>query len=113
MRAEFATMGFAPYPKAQLRAQLLQMRAERTPNMPLEAVEEIVDLACHAAETGRRAMLEVIDRASSWRIATTAIGPATSLLAHDLQLLTEGLQHAAAAAGLHHEIRNIGGQARG
>ena len=114
MQATFAMMAFAPYPRAQLRAQLMQMRAERCSEMPLEAVDEIVDLACHAAESGRQAMLQVNDRASSWPVATTAIGPATSLLAHDLKLLTEGLRHAAAAAGLHYEIRNIGGaQAHG
>lgn len=113
MQLDFAKMGFAPYPRGQLRAALMQMRAERYSAMPENAVDEIVDLACHAAESGRHAMLQVIDRASSFQVAVTAIGPAASLLAHDLKLLAEGLERAAAVTGLHHEVRNIGGQANG
>lgn len=81
--------------------------------MPDAAIDEIVDMACHAAESGRRSMLEAIDRSSDRRIAMTAIGIAGSLLARDLELLKEGLEFAAKQSGLHFERSTLEVQAHG
>lgn len=113
MRSDFATMPFAPYPRRELRAHLVKMRSANSSPMPDAAIDEIVDLACHAAESGRRAMLEVVDRAADHRVSITAIGIAASLLAHDLRLMMDGLEQAARASGLHFEKSTLGVQAHG
>lgn len=111
MRSDFATIKFAPHPRTELRKHLIARAAGS--KMPDAAVDEIVDMACHAAESGRRAMLETIDRSSDSRIAMTAIGIAGSLLAHDLELLKEGLQFAATQTGLHFEVGTLEVKAHG
>lgn len=113
MLSNFATMAFPPYPRRELRAQIVGLRQRTGSPMPDDAIDEIVDIACHAAEVGRRAMLEVIDRASDPRVSTTAVGIAGSLLAHDLRLLAEGLQHAAKVTGAHFETSTLKVQANG
>ncbi len=113
MPSDFAAMPFAPYPRVELRAHLVRMRAANNSPMPDAAIEEIVDLACHAAETARLGLLEVVDRASDHRVSITAIGIATSLLAHDCELIKEALQHAAVANGLHFETGTLKVQAHG
>jgi hypothetical protein len=115
MFSDFATLSMPCYPRAEIRAQLVNMRAANNSPMPDAAIDEIVDLACHAAQSGRQAMLQVIDRASDYRVSVTAVGIASSLMAHDMKLLIEGLQHAAQHVGLHFESTTIsaGGQAHG
>jgi nitrogen-specific signal transduction histidine kinase len=109
----FAPMAFPPYPRRELRQHLVKMRAATNSPMPDAAMDEVVDLACHAAECRRKAMLEVIDRASDHRVSTTAVGIASSLLAHDIKILIAGLQHAATEVGLHYESTTIEGRAHG
>lgn len=113
MPSDFRTLTFAPYPRAELRQHLVNMRTANNSPMPDAAIDEIVDLACHAAISGRTAMLEVIDRASDYRVSITAVGIASSLMAHDMKIFIEGLQHAAEHCGLHFESSRVGGQANG
>lgn len=113
MSDPYETLAFQPYPRREIRAHLCGVRQRTGSSMPDAAIDEIVDIACHAAETGRRAMLAVIDRASDPRIATTAVGIAVSLLAHDLKLMTEGFQYAAQKVGAHYETATVEVQAHG
>lgn len=113
MSDPYETLVFPTYPRQQIRAHLVDVRKRTGSAMPDAAIDEIVDLACHAAETGRRAMLAVIDRASDPRISTTAVGIAVSLLAHDLNLMTEGFLHAAQTVGAHYETATVGVPAHG
>lgn len=113
MPTNFATIDFAPHPRHQIRQHILGMRAKNNSPMPDAAVEEIVDIALHAAESGRRAMLEVIDRASDTRVSISAISIAASLLGHDMKTLIGGLEDAAKKVGLHFESATLGAQAHG
>lgn len=109
----FADIAFPPAPRPELRAKLRSLRAERASSMPDSAIEEIVDIACHAAETGRKAMLEVLDRSSDYRVSITAAGIAASILQADLKALIEGLEAGASATGLHFETATLEVQAHG
>ena len=113
MTSTLASVSFPPAPRRELRQHLVNMRAANNSPMPDAAIDEIVDLACHAAESGRKAMLEVIDRASDHRVSITAVGIASSLMAHDMKIFIELLQEFAAASGIHFEQSTIvaGGQA--
>lgn len=115
MSSSLASVVFAPPPRRELRQHLVNMRAANNSPMPDAAIDEIVDLSCHAAEIGRKAMLEVIDRASDYRVSITAAGIASSLMAHDMKIFIEALQEFAAHTGLHYEATTIvaGGQAHG
>jgi hypothetical protein len=110
-----ASVHFAAHLRRELRQHLVNMRTANNSPMPDAAIDEIVDIACHAAESGRKAMLEVIDRASDPRVSITAVGIASSLLAHDMKIFIEALQEFAATSGLHYESTTIsaGGQAHG
>lgn len=107
MPTDFSALSFPPYPRAELRAHLVKMRAANNSPMPDAAVDEIVDLACHAAESSRRTMLETIDRSSDPRVSLTAVGIASSLMAHDMKIFIEGLQEMAQQFGLHFESSRI------
>jgi hypothetical protein len=113
MPDSFAATKFAPYPRRELRAHIMQLRQRTGSNMPDAAVDEIVDIACHAAESGRRAMLETLDRASDPRIANTAIGLASSLLASDLNFHNQAVKEFAKQSGLHFEEARLEVQADG
>lgn len=91
----FADLPFPDYPRSALRKIL----AEGS-KAPPQHLDEIVDIACHAAGSARRSMLEVLDRSSDPRIAITAIGMANSLVRADAERLEEALREGAAAAGL-------------
>lgn len=93
---KFATLEFADYPRADLRAHLLSLGG----SIPASAVDEIVDIACHAADTARRSMVEVLDRASNPLISMTAFGLAASLAAHDAETMKSGLKATAQSTGL-------------
>lgn len=91
----YATLSFLDYPRAELRAHLV-----KTSSCPPEHIDEVVDIACHAAASARLTLLETIDRAGSWRISTTAIGIAVSLLQHDMEMLRAGLIDTAKTFGI-------------
>ncbi|WP_338445925.1 hypothetical protein V5F89_12320 [Pelagerythrobacter marensis] len=93
---KFATLEFPDFPRADLRAHLLSCEG----NIPASAVDEIVDIACHAAASARTSMLEVLDRASNPMISMTAFGLAASLALHDAERMREGLKAAAQREGV-------------
>lgn len=110
---QFSTISFEDYPRQELRDHLLGMRAQTGSPMPLSAIDEIVDLACHAAERSRSAALEVLDRASDPRISNTAIGLAFSLIASDCKTIEAALRLYASETGKPLFVGSIGGQAHG
>jgi len=85
MPLDLKQMKWPEYPRAGIRATLLQNSM-----VPLQHVDEVVDLACHAAETARKSMLEVLERSSSPMVELTAVGLANSLVANNTQILLEG-----------------------
>ena len=93
------TIEFADYPRNELRAILRRNRDANASGMPDSAIEEIVDLACHAAASARQSMLDTLDRASDGRITRTALGLATSLVASDCKKFEEALRSYAEANG--------------
>ncbi len=96
MKSLFSTIEFADYPRAAIRAHLLGLGG----NIPPACVDEIVDIACFAADSARRQMMAVLDRSSDPRVATTAIGLAVSLAISDMERLQVGLAAFAKSAGL-------------
>jgi hypothetical protein len=102
----FAAIRFPEYPRAEIRAGIAAQS-----NAPDWAIDQIVDIACHAAASGRRTMLETVDRASDHRVAHTALGIAVSLLKSDADNLIKSLQKYAAETG--HEASEfvVGGAA--
>lgn len=92
---KFGTIEFAAFPRAELR-KLLASQVQTPP----QYIDEVVDLAVHAADCGSRAMLEVLDRASHPGVSVTAIGMAASLLRSRLEMLEAGLKEGAKHAGL-------------
>lgn len=99
MDHRFATIEWPDYPRRELRAKLVDHAREANSPMPPAAIDEIVDLACHAAALARRAMLEAIDRTIDPRVATTAVGLASSLVRHDCGQLEEALKAYASQSG--------------
>jgi len=90
---------FPDYPRRELRAALqASVRASGSP-MPETAMDEIVDLAVHAAGSARRAMIETVERASDPRMVKTASGLAISLIASDCQMFENALRAYAKATG--------------
>ena len=88
------------YPRAALRAKLLELHAANGITPPDGAVDEIVDLACHAAASARTAMFTVLASASDPRSAISAIGPAASFLGHTIDVIRAAQKDFAEAAGL-------------
>lgn len=93
-RPWFGDLPASDYPREKIRATLLAAGA------PPQHVDEVVDIACHASASARKTMLEVLDRASEYRVALIAIGIAVALVRTEAEWLEQGLKHAAAAAGL-------------
>tara|TARA_R110002072_G_scaffold38314_3_gene110881 strand:- start:2546 stop:2878 length:333 start_codon:yes stop_codon:yes gene_type:complete len=93
------SIDFPAHPRRQLRACLEEQRIASGSQMPAAAVDEAVDLACHAAESARRTMFEILDRASDPRITTTSIGLAISLLSSDCARIEAGLRDYAEQTG--------------
>ena len=110
-----ADLKFADYPRRELRAGLQASVRDHGSAMPEYALDEIVDLACHAAAASRRAMLEVLDRASDSRMTPTAVGLAISLIASDCEAFEGALRHYAKSTGAVFEAKSvkIGGAAHG
>lgn len=73
-------------PRAELRATLLAAHRKNGVEMPEGALDEVVDMACHAAAEARSAFLRVLG-SSRMAVGLTALGPAAALLQHDLDLL--------------------------
>ena len=96
---------FPPYPRAEIRAKIDEVRKRENSPMPDAALDEIVDLALHAAATARQTMFDVLARASDPRISHTAIGVAGGLLASDLRHLQGALEDWARETGkpMYHE----------
>ncbi|WP_454599095.1 hypothetical protein [Qipengyuania sp. SM2507] len=106
MPLNLSSMEFPEPPRRQLRAYLNETRLASGSTMPPSAVDEAVDIACHAVESARRTFFETLDRASDPRITTTALGIANSLLKADCERIEEGLRAYAEASGAaFHETR--------
>ena len=90
----FATIAFPDYPRAQLREAI-----RATSKVPPDKLDEVVDIACHAAHSARLKLLEVLDTASDERVTVTAAGPAFSLLEHDVKIMIEALRAYARVSG--------------
>lgn len=80
MPSPFSTIDFGDFPRADLRLAMVRTFAQAGKSLPPGAADEVVDLACHAADSGMRSLLEVVDRGSSFGVQNTAIGLAASLL---------------------------------
>lgn len=88
---KFGTFPLATPPRTEVRAMLVQYKA-----VPADYLDEVTDLAIHAAERGARALLETIDHSGSLLVKLTAVGIATAILRNQLEVLDEGLVSAAA-----------------
>lgn len=111
----FSSLEFAEYPRAEIRALIDGFRQSTDSAMPATAVDEIVDIALHAAQSARSAMFRVLDSASQPAITVTAVGIATSLLKSDLEKIADGIAAYATQSGasLHRASVHVGGQAHG
>ncbi len=111
----FSDLKFPEHQRAQLRAHLEGIRVSTGSPMPPAAVDEIVDLACHAAAEARKAMFRVLDTASHRAVATTAVGIAASLLKADLEQIEAGIRSYAEERGsqIFETTVQIGVQAHG
>lgn len=108
-------MKWPDYPRAQIRDRIDAMRRTTGSPMPAIAVDEIVDIALHAAASARLAMMETLDRASEPAVATTALGIAASMVKADMDHLEGALTKYAEAKGkpLFRERIMMGGPAHG
>ncbi len=111
----FSKLQFAPYPRNELRQHIDRIRVSSNSPMPAAAVDEVADLACHAAQTARDALMRVLDSASHPAIANTAIGIAASLLRSDMDRIEAGLREFSENTGAPFFCGTItvGGQAHG
>jgi hypothetical protein len=82
----FAAHWPAEPPRAELRATILAVHRENGVELPEGALDEVVDIACHAAVEARSAFLRVLG-SSRIAVGLTALGPAAALLRHDLDFL--------------------------
>ena len=94
-----SSLDFPEHPRRELRAYLNDTRIASGSQMPAAAVDEAVDLACHAAQCARRTLLETLDRSSDPRIVTTSLGLAISLLSNDCKRIEAGLRSYAESSG--------------
>lgn len=78
----------APWPRAQIRAAVQKV-------VCAEHVDEVVDLACHAADSAIRQTLVVSDRAPDPRVKLAALSLALSLVTAEAQRLNQAFQSAA------------------
>ena len=83
---------FPQYPSTRIKAEI---RAAQGHSIPREAVDEIVDIACHAAVQARRTLLQVLSYPNDLRVTKTATGIALSLLNQDLTVMLEAVKAAA------------------
>lgn len=111
----FSTLEFASYPRAEIRQHVDKIRVSSNSPMPATAVDEIADLACHAAATGRSALMRVLDGASHAGVSGTALGIAASLLKSDMERIQSALQQYSQDSGtpFFNETITIGGQSNG
>ncbi|MDG6079779.1 hypothetical protein E3U23_11320 [Erythrobacter litoralis] len=111
----FEHLELPDYPRRELREQIRKTAAQNGSGITPAAIDEVVDLACHAAESSRKAAFAVLDRASDPRISTTAVGIAFSLIAHDCEAMRSALEFAASATGkkFTNMTLKVGGQANG
>lgn len=93
---KFASLEFPKPSRSEIRAIL---HATKPEGMPDSAVNEITDIALHAAEQARTKLLEVIDTASSPGISTPAFSIAVSLLAADCEGLKAAIHEIGQASG--------------
>ena len=88
---------FPQYPAAKIKAGI---RAAQGSQSPSAAIDEIVDIAIHAAVQSRRTLLQVLNYPNDPRVTKTATGIALSLLVQDLTVMLEAVK-AAACKDLH------------
>jgi hypothetical protein len=102
------------YPRAELRAKILELHAANGTTLPAGAIDEIVDLACHAAATARTSLFTVLASCSDPRTAITAIGPAIGMLGADLGVIRDAQEDFAKVLGIPFvETTLKGGRAHG
>ncbi|MFC3097348.1 hypothetical protein [Alteraurantiacibacter palmitatis] len=89
-----SSLTFPDFPRQLVRALLIG-NAELDPGK----ADMIVDIAIHAVESGRRAMLEVLDRPDNFAISISALSLANSMLSHSLERLQDALHSWAQNAG--------------
>lgn len=68
--------------------------------VPPQHVDEITDVAVHAANTARDALLNVLRRCSSQEIWITAIGPAIGVNKTFLDIMEDNVKRFAADGGM-------------
>lgn len=94
-----------------IRARLRNGIASNTA-VPPDLIDEVVDLAVHAAVSSFESCMAIAGRTSpDPRIGMTATGPALSLLIFLATQAVESLKEAARAEGMAHGEFNIGGRA--
>jgi hypothetical protein len=101
--------GWPDYPRAELRARIVELHAANGTTVPADAIDEIVDLACHAAASARTSLFTVLASCSDPRIAITAVGPAIGMLGGDLSVITEAQEDFAKMIGAPFAVTTIKG----
>lgn len=93
----------------EVRRQLRQALASST-HMPADKIDEVADLACHAAEAGFAAMQRIaLETSPDKRIGITALGPALGLLAGLVEAGTLALRKVGLQNGMASVNFQIGG----
>lgn len=88
------------YPRAALRAKILELHAANGTTVPANVIDEIVDLACHAAASARTTLFTVLASCSDPRTAITACGPAIGMLGADLGVIRDAQEDFAKTLGI-------------
>jgi hypothetical protein len=104
---KFSRITFPKRPRTEILAMLV---AES--DVPADKLDEVVDLACHAAAAAREKALEVVDSSSNPQVAMTAIGIAFSLLKYDAKDMLSALQEFAKERGSTATFSTISVEAR-
>lgn len=90
--------------EAELRRQ---MRLQMAGIVPAQHVDEVIDLAIHAAREAIGSLEAVTDRASSPSVTMAAFVPALGILAGVCQTLSDSAREFAASKGMRHVERNL------
>lgn len=82
MALNFHDMQPAPWPRTELRTALVAV-------IPADKVDEVIDLACHAADSARHQLFAVSDRAVEGSVKMAALTLATSLIITEAERLQQ------------------------
>lgn len=93
MALHFRDMHPAPWPRAELRAALAK-------TIPAARIDEVIDLACHAAESARHQLFAVADRAVNPAVKMAALTLATSLIAAEAERMQKAFRAVGEECGM-------------